>query len=777
MREKISFDRDWRFFCGDIETPFPNVKSKTYLGSKTERAIEGPAAYDVNYMDWNDVGPSEILTERWTRVDLPHDFMIREVPCEKNNNALGFLDYHGAWYRKHFKVDASDRGKRLVLYFEGIATHAVIWLNGCLLCRNFASSLSFEVDITDYVDFTRENRLAVYVDARQFEGWWYQGGGIYRHVWLIKTDPVSLDLWGVYAPAEKIDEKTWKVDFETTVLNLSDEDAEVYTVSRIKDNEGNVAAEVRSDALLIEERSKGVLRYTAKVDTPKIWDIDDPNLYTVETDVYRGGVLCDSDTTRIGFRTFEATPDKGFFLNGRRVEIKGVCAHQDFGLTGKAVPDNIYRYKIKMIKEMGANGYRTSHYAHSEQTMDALDEGGFIVMDECRFFESTEEGIRQLEMLVKRDRNRPSVFFWSLGNEEPYHVTEQGAKIGTTMRAIVKKLDRTRPVTTAISNTPNVAKVCSSLDLIGINYNLNLYDEVHEKNPEIPIFSSECCATGSTRSWYYDASPKHGYLPAYDRDTNSWFMGRENTWKFITSRPWIMGSYQWIAFEHRGEAAWPRICSQSGAIDLFMQKKDAFWQNKSHWTDEPMVHLLPHWNFEGREGDEIKVWAYTNCDELELFLNGRSLGRKQIEKYGHGEWFVPYEPGKLEVNAYNGGKLAAHDEKETTGRPAALRLRLENGGDVHANGDDIALYTCYCVDSEGREVPDAAPFVRFNCNMPNEIVGTGSDVSDHVPPYCPDRKMFMGRITVGVRMKSEELRLCASSDNLVTSYVKIEFKK
>ena len=775
MREKISFDKGWHFFCGDIEVPFPNIKSKTYRGSKTERAIEGPAAYSVDYMDWKDIGPSEIMTGRWSSVDLPHDFMIRETPCEKYNPALGFFDYHGAWYRKHFRVGEGDRGKRLVLYFEGIATHATIWLNGCLLCRNFSSALSFEVDITDYVDFTRENVLAVYVDAKCFEGWWYQGGGIYRHVWLLKTDPVAIDLWGVYAPAKKISDTEWQVDFETTVRNDTDNDEEVYTVSRIIDSEGKLAAEVRSDPLQVGERSKGVLRYTAKVDDPKIWDVDEPNLYKVDTDVYRSGVLCDTDTTRIGFRTFEATADKGFFLNGRRVEIKGVCAHQDFGLTGRAVPDNIYRYKVRMIKEMGANGYRTSHYPHSEATMDALDEGGFIVMDECRWFESTDEGKRQLEMLVKRDRNRPSVFFWSIGNEEPYHVIEQGAKIGKTLSSVIRKLDRTRPVTTAISNTPNVAKVCESLDLIGINYNLNLYDEVHEKNPTLPIFSSECCATGSTRGWYFDASSKLGYLPAYDRDTNSWFMGRENTWKFITSRRWIMGSYQWIAFEHRGEAMWPRVCSQSGAIDLFMQKKDAFFQNKSHWTDEPMVHLLPHWNFAGLEGEEILVSAYTNCDELELLLNGKSLGRKRIEKYGHGEWRVIYEAGKIEVNAYRDGKLCAHDEKETTGKPVGLKLLPMNLDDAHGNGDDVALFTCICVDEAGREVPDAEPTVSFFCNEPYEIVGTGSGVSDHIPPYAPDRKMYAGRITVGVKLNGKgTLKLRASNETLGMTTVSAE---
>ena len=788
MREKILFDRGWLFYEGDIDCGnvlqnetggLPNEKYYSYFGAKTERMIYGPAS--VGYDEHTDkIGEEFEMSCRWQRVDLPHDYVIRQTPCEKYNNARGFFDYKNAWYRKHFTLPAEDEGRRISLYFEGIATNAEVYLNGCLICRNFGSSVSFEADITDYARFgdgkENENVLAVYVDAKSSEGWWYEGGGIYRHVWLIKTDRISADLWGVYAPAKKISDGKWRVDFETTVRNDEYEAHGVKAESRIIAQDGKVIAKGVSEIYEAPERSKITLKYSADVENPQIWDVDSPVLYRVETDIYRDGVLCDTTHTRIGFREFVCDPDKGLILNGRHVIIKGICAHQDFGLTGKAVPDNIYRYRIKILKEMGANGYRTTHYAHSEQTMDALDEAGFIVMDECRRFESTEEGMKQLEMLVKRDRNRPSVFFWSIGNEEPYHLLSQGEKIAAAMRASVKKLDSTRPVTTAICNLPSEAKCTKSLDVIGINYNLNLYDDTRAENPGVAIFASECCATGTTRGWYRDDAPKRGYLPAYDRIPDDWFCGREDTWKFLRAREWVMGGYQWIGIEHRGEALWPRVCSQSGAIDLFLQKKDAFYQNLSHWAEYPVVHLLPHWNFEGEEGEIKRVVAYTNCEELELFKDGVSLGRKTIEKYGHGEWNVPYSAGKLLVIAYNGGTEVCRDEKATTGKPVKLALRLENADDIKANGADIALYTCYCIDEDGNEVPTAEPFVKFDVNSLGYIVGTGSSVSDHVPPHFTDRKMYAGKITVGVRLGETHgtLVLRAECETLGVAIIKTE---
>lgn len=778
MREKILFNDDWLFHEGDIKEEFPAFKGPVYAQAKTEHKIYGPASQKYSAI-FDDFGTHDnmICTERWENVTLPHDYVIFHTPKKENNNARGFLEYNNAWYRKKFTLSDNDKNKRITLLFEGVATHCTVYLNGCVVKRNFCGYNSFEVDISDFVKFNEENTLAVYVSTTDSEGWWYEGGGIYANVYLIKTELVAIGLYGVYAMPKKTGD-VWTADIEVDIINDAYEAAHVTAVTEFFSPSGEAAAQ-SSGELDIPQRSGATAKYKAEIKAPVLWDIDAPKLYTVVTRLYRDGAPCDEYITRTGFRTFEIDPREGLFLNGRHVKIKGVCAHRDFGLTGKAVPDNIMRYKVEMIKEMGANGYRTSHYPHAEATMDALDELGFIVMDETRWFSSTEEAKEQLKMLVKRDRNRPSVLFWSVGNEEPHHLTEEGRRICKSLISFTRKLDNTRFVMSAVSNDPDRATVYDELDAIGVNYNLDKYEYIHEKYPHKGIFASECCATGTTRGHYNADCHEKGYLSAYDKDTTNWFLGRENTWKFITERKWILGEYQWIAFDHRGEAVWPRVCSQSGAIDLFLQKKDAFYQNRSHWTEnEPVIHLLPHWNFEGREGEEIPVWAYTNCEEAELFLNGQSLGRRKTANHTHAEWCVNFEKGEIRVVGINGGKEVCSDKKITSKSAASLRLRLENNN-ITANGRDIALVTCYCTDEDGNEVPTATPHVSFCTNGLGQIAGTGSSVSDHNPVNLSERKMYAGKISVAVRVgaKEGELKVYATADGLKDACLTISIKK
>ena len=567
----------------------------------------------------------------------------------------------------------------------------------------------------------------------------------------------------MYAPCKKLDDNYWQIDFETTVVNTDYENKKVTLESRVIGADGSVLA-VGTGEGTVGLRDKGVIKYSTEVNNPLLWDCDNPNLYTVKTVLKLNGEETDENTTRIGFRTVEISADKGLLLNGKLTFINGVCAHQDFGLTGLAVPSNIAKYKVSLMKEMGANGYRTSHYQQTESYMDAFDEQGLLVMDEARWFESTKEAIEQLESLIKRDRNRPSVIMWSTSNEEPFHITDIGKRLHKAIAAQIKKFDYTRPITAAEDRTPDKSTIYDECDIVGINYNLKLYDTVHEMCPEKPIFASECCATGSVRDWNFD-SDTSGRIRDKDVDSNEWFLGREKTYKFLRERSYVFSCYQWAAVEHRGEAAWPRICSVSGALDLFLQKKGAFYQNKSHWTKEPMAHIVPHWNFKGLEGEEIPVTVYTNCEELELFLNGRSLGKKEIEKYGHGEWSVKYCPGTLEVKGYIGGKEVCCDKRITTGKPAALKLTQDN--DFTANGSDIALFTCECVDENGLVVPDAAEYVRFSISSPAKIIGTGSDICDHNNVADTERKMYMGKIRIAVKPQKGQnnFTLTAMSDN------------
>ena len=756
MREKILLNHDWRFLASPAESAIPVTKAAMYLSAKTERLKWGPGAYTHNDVpDFWDLD-GELPAERWERVDLPHDYVISGTPDPREAGALGFFHYEPAWYRRHFTLDPKDRGRRIALYFEGITGNSDLYLNGCFLKHNEGSYVSFEVDLTDLVRFDRENVLAVHVDPRVQEGWWYAGGGIYRNVWLVKTDPVAVDLWGVFIPVRKVGGTRWELPVEVTVRNTEYEDRPVRVLCELLSPEGEMVGEIPLSGVAVA-RSSTLLRGEGALESPRLWDLDSPNQYTMRVTVSKRVeeefVPCDVFEQRFGFREIVLTPGQGLFLNGRNIKLKGVCAHLDFGLTGKAVPDNLCRYKIRLCKEMGANAFRTSHYPHQEATMDACDELGLLVMDETRRFESSEEGIAQMEMLVRRDRNRPSVFLWSTGNEEmAYHCMPQGDRIQRAMSHAVHKLDPTRPVTTAVTNLQD-ATVYAVCDVIGANYSFRHLEEVHRRFPEKPFLSSENCAIGSTRGWYYGDSPARGLLDARDRDPEPdsfQVFSREKTWQYIMTHPWLAGGFQWDAVEHRGEAVWPRLCSVSGAMDLFLQKKDAFYQNQSHWLERPMIHLLPHWTHPGLEGMLISVWVYTNCEEAELFLNGKSLGRVSIEPWGHAEWNVPYEPGRLEAVGFRKGRRCVSDFHETTGSPTALLLRLENAP-VSANGEDVALFTCLALDEQGREVPDASPLVHFDCVGGGRILGTGSSNTDPVPVSSPERRMFAGRISIAVK--------------------------
>ena len=747
MRQEILFNDGWLFHRGDIKVARPTAKGQIYNQCKVERKKIGPAAYHYHDKPEEYQYEREIRSEGWVNCQLPHDYILDQDNDRTQNGAHGYFHYENAWYRKHFTLPEGSDDKRVLIRFEGIATQCTIYLNGCLLHHNFSAYNTFELDISDLVYRDTENILAVYVSTEEFEGWWYQGGGIYRNVYLVFTEPVAIDLWGVYAPSRKLEKDLWQIDFETTVVNTGYTDCAVTAESYLLDAAGNCVAEGAGSGT-VDTRGKETLHYSCQVDAPLLWDCENPNLYTVKTVLKSNGNTIDENITRIGFRTVDLSSQQGLLLNGKKIILQGVCAHQDFGLTGLAVADNVAKYKIQLIKDMGANAYRTSHYQHTQAYLDACDELGLLVMNEARWFESTPEGLNQLEALLLRDRNRPSVIFWSTSNEEPSHTTDIGKRLQKAIVAHISKFDRQRIITAAVDKTPNLCQIYDDCDIVGINYHLDIYDEVHNIYPDKLIFSSENCATGTTRDWNFP-SELNGHRRDKDDDTNTWYVARERTWKFLMERPYVVGGFQWNAVEYRGEAVWPAVCSITGALDLFLQKKGAFYQNKSYWTTSPMAHIVPHWNFKGMDGQPILVPVYTNCEELELFLNGTSLGRKTIERYGHGEWNVPYAPGTLEVKGYCQGNLVASHTRTTTGEPKTLRLTADNP--CTANGTDVALFTCECLDRGGNVVPDAAEFVRFSTEEPARILGTGSDHCDHNNVTLPHRKMYMGKIRIAVK--------------------------
>jgi len=771
MRIVESFNKDWRFHKGDIVVNTPVDKGPVYAQAKTQRKIIGPGAY--YYFDEPDCygREYEIKSEGWLKgIDLPHDYVIDQDAKETENNALGFMKYENAWYRKHFELSPEYADKRITLEFGGISGKATIYINGCLAKRNFSTYNSFCADITDLVFFDKENIIAIYVDVSEPEGWWYQGGGIYRDVDLVITDNLHIDRYGVYAPYEKLDENTWRINFETTVKNDGYEKKEFSVVSTLFDETGKEIIGVVKTEDNVDIADTKVAKYSLEVKNPTLWDTKNPYQYTIKTLLFENGKEIDNSTDKIGFRTVVMNGD-GLFLNGEKIILKGVCCHQDFGLTGIAVPENIVRYKIKLIKDMGANGYRTSHYMNSKVVMDELDRAGMLVMDENRWFDVSDETKEQFKELILRDRNRPSVICWSTGNEEPLVMDERGNKIQKELYAFARKFDKTRAITNAVCHTPEDIDFFDYCDVIAINYNLDSYAKVHEKYPNKAIISSECCATSTTRDWNYPSN-NNGRIRDKDRDTNYWFLGREKSWRFLTSEPYIIGCYQWDSIEHRGESAWPALCSKSGAIDLFLQKKGAFYQNMSHWSEEKMIHIVNHWGFCGLEGKNIIVTVYSNCDEIELLLNGKQIQKKKLEKIDHGEWEVPFESGELKAIGYVNGKAVCEDVRLTNGK--AVRLVLESEISLTDSTKDVALVTCSCVDEKGLPVYDAEEVVEFTTDEDAFIVGTGSDTSDHISVTSATRKMYMGRISVAIRPKkgTKVIHLYAHSKDC--SYAEID---
>ncbi len=776
MREVKKLNEAWSFHRGDIEVPPAPDKSGMYKSAKTERAKWGPAALRHGCKPDNWGNPHEDTSEKWTLVNLPHDYTIEQVPAFENPQSTGYFKYENAWYAKYFKLEESDKDKRISLVFDGVSTKATVYVNGCLMYHSFCAYVPFEVDITDVALFGQENKVAVFVESGPaHEGWWYDGAGIYRHVWIKKTAMVSVDQWGVFVSSEKVDAKNWNTKIQTEIRNDNFEEKTVCVTSTVLYN-GEKVAETATENVTVPTKYKTKVEQIIPVCDPKLWNVEDTQLYTLHTTVTENGEIIDETDTTYGYRTIEFDANKGFLLNGVRTKIHGVCCHQDFGITGRAIPDNVCRYKVRLIKEMGANGYRTSHYPHTEAIYDACDREGLLVMAETRWFESSKESIEQLETMIKRDRNHPSVIMWSIGNEEAFAREDRGGRIAKTMNAAVKRLDATRPVTMAVDLKPLEAKVYDACDIIGVNYNIEELIKLHEAFPDKCIFSSENCASGTRRGDYVVATADR--LPmAYDQDANNWFRGRQYSEEFLSEPEWLAGGFQWIAIDHRGESVWPALSSLSGAIDLYLIKKDSFYLNQSFWLKQPMIHLFPHMDIREMEGETVKFWAYTNCDEAELFLNGKSLGRQTVKKYARVEWEVEYQTGTMTAVGYrNGEKVVEETHATSTGKAYKLCLKAENANDITANGEDILMVTCWCEDENGLPVEKATPTVTFKTNYVGTVAGTGAVNTDHTPPACPTRQLFAGKCSAAIKLGKTNgtLRVYAESDGLIPARIDVE---
>jgi beta-galactosidase len=591
------------------------------------------------------------------------------------------------------------------------------------------------------------------VDASLDEGWFYEGAGIYRHVWLTKTAPVHMEQWGTYIRPDfghvtrevtNVDEATVFVTVDIT--NDSNDDVVGRVHAALLDPAGKTVATAVSDPQAIQARQGHTFSLNTIVFRPQLWALEQPNLYRAVTTLEVDSRIVDQETTTFGIRTIRFDAEKGFFLNGRPVKIKGTCNHQDHAGVGEAIPDRIQAYRLERLKWMGSNGCRTSHNPPTPEFLDACDRMGILVMDETRMMSSNPEGLSELERLVKRDRNHPSVFIWSLGNEEPEQGNTRGARIVQTMKFLQQKLDPARLSTTAMNNGYGGVGVSNIVDVQGFNYNDSQIDAFHKAHPEKPMIGTETASTLATRGIYAN-DPARGYMSAYDTQKPGWGNTAEEWWSFYYDREWLAGGFAWTGFDYRGETTpykWPCISSHFGILDTCGFAKDTAYYYKAWWGSEPLLHLLPHWNWEGKEGQEIAVWAYCNQDSVELFLNGTSLGSQPVKKNGHLEWKVKYAPGALEARASKGGRVVLTENRETAG-PAAKIVAVADRTKIAADGQDLAVVNVSIVDAQGRPVPTADNKVAFEISGPGVVIGVGNgDPSCHEPDKASQRSAFNG---------------------------------
>lgn len=712
----------------------------------------------------------------WRLLHLPHDFVVEGAFDPQGDGSHGFLPKNVGWYRKTFEVPASAEGKTLWIDFDGVYRDSRVWLNGRLLGRHASGYTGFRYDITDAVRYGGPNTLAVYADALSPEGWWYEGGGIYRHVWLSIADPLHVAPWGTYVTAVP-KAGAAALTLQTTVENHSGNKASFTLVSEIRDAGGKTVLELSSPATLPPGARKTFIQ-KGRLPKARLWSLEDPALYRWTLRIEKGRRSLDSVETPFGVRSFRFDPRKGFFLNGKPVKIKGTCNHQDFAGVGVALPDRLFTYRLEKLKEMGSNAYRCSHNPPAPELLDACDRLGMLVMDENRRLGDSSEILSQVESMVLRDRNHPSVFLWSLCNEEALQGKAEGRRRGKALREKILSLDRTRLITCAMNYGWGAGGLSDVVDVQGFNYNIVQYEPFHAAHPRTPLYGSETASTVSDRGVYQTDPPK-GYVSAYDVNHTEWAYSAESAWRPIAERPWMAGGFVWAGFDYRGEPTpygWPCVNSHFGILDMCGFPKDNFYYYQARWGGKPVLHLFPHWNWKGKEGKQIDVWCQTNYDQVELFLNGKSLGWEETPPDGHVEWKVWYEPGVLTAKAYRKGVYAAEASVETTGEPFSLRLE-PYAAELKADGEDTTPVAVEILDGKGRVVPTAGAEVAFQVSGAGHISGVANgDPSSHEPDKAAKRRAFNGKCMVLVQTedgKPGEITLTARAAGLQGASVRL----
>ena len=739
-RERLLFDFGWKFFQGNGADP------RRDLG------------FGMGQGDFAKSGDFEFATgkfddSKWRALDLPHDWAV-ELPFvwDEEQQSHGYKplgrrypDTSIGWYRRTFDVPKEDQGRRINVEFDGAFRSALVFLNGYFIGRNDNGYAPFCFDLTDFANFGGKNYLVVRMDASFGDGWFYEGAGIYRHVWLTKTDNLHLARWESYV-RPTIKGSSAALSLATIVQNQGKQADNCRVRWQIFDASGKVVASADSAPQSIAPDGSSTFNASANLSNPALWSPETPNLYSAVATVESAGKTRDAERITFGVRDIKWDADKGFFLNGKRVAIKGTCNHQDHAGVGAALPDRLQAYRIAVLQDMGGNAVRTSHNMPTPEWVEACDRMGMMMMCETRLMSSNPEGMAQLQVMIKRYRNSPSIILWSMGNEEWIMMPQpQGVRVIDDMIARSHELDPTRMCTAAV-NASFETHFPEQLDVMGFNYNLKVHDEWHKAHPKTPCVGSETASTVSTRG-IYSTDKLRNWVSAYDLNHTDWSQLAEEWWKFYAAREWLAGGFAWTGFDYRGEPTpygWPSISSQFGIVDTCGFPKDNFYYYKSWWGAEPVLHLLPHWNWDQRNGEPISVWVHSNCDSVELFLNGTSQGSQKVEPLTHLEWEVKYEPGVLEARGTKNGEVILTQKRETTGDPVAIHLTADRT-EINADGQDVSVLTVEVLDKEGRAIPTAHNKISFKVTGEGALIGVGNgDPNCQESDKEPERSLFNG---------------------------------
>ncbi len=782
VREKTDFDWNWKFHLGDIN--------------------------NGQEMDLND--------SSWRTLNLPHDWSI-EGNFSKDNPAGvggGALPGGTGWYRKSFTVKEADKDKLIFINFDGVYRNSEVWINNHYLGKRPYGYSSFQYELTPYLLYGNKNNiLAVRVDnSEQPNSRWYSGSGIYRNVWLVTTNKIHVEHWGTFITTPEVNEANAKVLIKTKIRNSTNETQKAAVKTTVLNKNGEKVAEIETPVEVIKDSVSEVTQEVS-VKNPELWSVENPDLYKAVTTIECNNTLCDDYSTNFGIRKFHFDIDKGFFLNGKHVKIYGVCDHHDLGCLGAAVNKRAIERQLEILKDMGCNGIRTSHNPPAPELLDLCDKMGFVVMDEAfdmwkkrktKYDYSLDWDKwhkRDLEDMVLRDRNHPSIVMWSIGNEIREQGDTSGITIARELAGIVRSLDTTRAVTSNCNDpkTSNYIIKSGALDIVGFSYHRKDYEDFQTNFPGQKLIGSETTSALETRGHYDMPSdsirvwptrwdrPFKGGNPdntcsAYDNCRVPWGATHEEALEAVNKHDYVAGMFVWTGFDYLGEPTpywWPSRSSYFGIIDLAGFPKDAYYLYQSEWTNKPVLHIFPPWNSEcwttvkdgkvnWKKGDSVDVWAYTNCDEVELMLNGKSLGtKKKTNSEQHLMWKVPYVPGTLKAIGKRDGKEILATDK-TAGEPAKILLKPDRQT-ISADGKDLSFVTAEVLDKDGTMVPYAGNLINFNISGEGKIVGVdnGSETS-HESFKAEYRKAFNGKCLVVVQSnnKKGKIKIDAESDGL-----------